>query len=83
MIDGINFTDDVGDAHTRALFYTATVRGVEVEEATRVRLDDQARVTEITLWFRPLPGLTALMARARPAAREAAEQVKGRGGRAV
>jgi hypothetical protein len=62
VIDGIAFTDDVGDATTRALFYTASVRGVQVEEATRVRLDDQARVTEITLWFRPLPGLTALMA---------------------
>lgn len=62
VIDGIAFTDDVGDARTRALFYTATIRGVQVEEATRVRLDDDARVTEITLWFRPLPGLTALMA---------------------
>ena len=62
VIDGIDFTDDVGDEKTRALFYTASVRGVQVEEATRVRLDNQARVTEITLWFRPLPGLTALMA---------------------
>ena len=62
VIDGIKFTDDVGDAHTRALFYRATVRGVQVEEATRVRLDDSARVTEITLWFRPLPGLAALTA---------------------
>ena len=62
VIDGIKFTDDVGDAQTRALFYRATVRGVQVEEATRVRLDAQARVTEITLWFRPLPGLAALTA---------------------
>ena len=66
VIDGIKFTDDVGDARTRALFYRATVRGVPVEEATRVRLDDQARVTEITLWFRPLPGLAALTAALAP-----------------
>ena len=62
VIEDIKFTDDVGDGTTRALFYTATIRGIQVEEATRVRLDDEARVTEITLWFRPLPGLTALMA---------------------
>jgi hypothetical protein len=62
VVHDIHFTDDVGDAHTRALFYRATVRGIEVDEATRVRLNDSALVTEITLWFRPLPGLTALLA---------------------
>lgn len=62
----IRYTGDVGDAHTRALFYTARVGAVEVEEATRVRLDDDARVTELTIWFRPLPGLTALLAELGP-----------------
>ena len=62
VVDDIAYTDDVGDAYTRALFYTARIGKVDVEEATRVRLDDEARVTDITLWFRPLPGLTALVA---------------------
>lgn len=62
VVEGISYTDDVGDAQTRALFYTARIRGVEVEEATRVRLDDGARITDVTLWFRPMPGLAALMA---------------------
>jgi hypothetical protein len=62
VVHDIHYTDDVGDEKTRALFYTATVRGVAVEEATRVRLDDAALITEMTIWFRPLPGLTALMA---------------------
>lgn len=62
VIDSIAYTDDVGNDRTRALFYTARIGTVAVEEATRVRLDDEARVTDITLWFRPLPGLTALVA---------------------
>lgn len=60
-IDEIAYYEDLGDAHTRALFYRARVGRQEVEEATLVRLDDEARITEIRLWFRPLPGLTALM----------------------
>ena len=66
VVDEIAYTDDVGDAQTRALFYTARIGAVDVEEATRVRLDDQARITDITIWFRPMPGLAALMARLGP-----------------
>ena len=62
VVHDIRYTDDVGDEKTRALFYTARIAGIEVTEATRVRLDDDALVTDITLWFRPMPGLAALMA---------------------
>jgi hypothetical protein len=75
VVHEIHYTDDVGDETTRALFYTAKVRGVDIEEATRVRLDDAARITELTIWFRPLPGLTALMAALGP-------KLAGRQGRA-
>jgi hypothetical protein len=66
VVEDIHYTDDVGDERTRACFYTARIRGVQVEEATRLRLDDDARITEATLWFRPLPGLTALTAALAP-----------------
>jgi hypothetical protein len=66
VVDDIRYTDDVGDERTRALFYTARIAGVDVTEATRVRLDDDALVTDITLWFRPMPGLAALMAELGP-----------------
>jgi hypothetical protein len=62
VVEDIRYTDDVGDARTRALFYDARIGKVDVEEATRIKLDDQARITDVTLWFRPLPGLTALLA---------------------
>jgi hypothetical protein len=62
VVKDIRYTDDIGDERTRALFYTARIAKVDVTEATRVRLNDDALVTDITLWFRPMPGLAALMA---------------------
>jgi hypothetical protein len=66
VVKNIHYTDDVGDEKTRALFYTARIAKVDVTEATRVRLNDDALVTDITLWFRPMPGLAALMAELGP-----------------
>src|SRR5215213_5216722 len=66
-VEGIRYFEDVGDANTRALFYRAHVGRQDVEEATLVRLGGDALVTEIRLWFRPLPGLTAVMGRLGPA----------------
>jgi hypothetical protein len=67
----IRYTSDVGDDRTRALFVRAKVGGQPVEEAMRIVLDDKAEITEITLFFRPLPGLAAL-------AHELAPRVVGR-----
>jgi hypothetical protein len=61
-ISDIRYFADVGDARTRALFYRASVHGEPVEEATRVELDADDRITAITLFFRPLPGLATLTA---------------------
>jgi hypothetical protein len=66
-IENIKYYEDIGDATTRALFYRAHVGSQEIEEATLVRLNAEALITEIRLWFRPLPGLTAAMARLGPA----------------
>jgi hypothetical protein len=65
-IEDIRYHADIGDATQRALFYRAHVRRQPVEEATLVRLGEDALVREITLWFRPLPGLTAVMGRLGP-----------------
>lgn len=61
-VQDIAFFEEVGDASTRALFYRARAGGQALEEATLLRLDEEARITELTIWFRPLPGLTAVMA---------------------
>jgi hypothetical protein len=61
-IEDIRYHDELGDSRSRALFYRARVGSQPLEEAALVRLDEQARITELTLWFRPLRGLTKLTA---------------------
>ncbi len=61
-VENIRYTDDIGDERVRALVYDAEVAGVGVQEATIVRLDEHAKIVEVTFWFRPLLGQTALTA---------------------
>lgn len=65
-IEDISYFEDVRDATTRALFYRAHVGRQDVEEATLLRLDGDALITEIRLWFRPLPGLATVMGKLGP-----------------
>ena len=66
VLQDIEYFEDVGTATTRALFYRGRVKRQAVEGAILVRLDDGASVAEMTMFFRPLPGLTALTARLTP-----------------
>ena len=61
LIEGIRFHTDVGSGDTRVLVYAATVRGIAVEEAQLLRLDDAGLIRELTFFGRPLPALTAVM----------------------
>jgi hypothetical protein len=60
-VKGINFHTQTGQGDTYALVYRARVGSEPFEEAQLLRLDDEARIKEITLFGRPLPALTALM----------------------
>ncbi|MCP3799276.1 nuclear transport factor 2 family protein [Allokutzneria sp. A3M-2-11 16] len=60
-IEDIRFHTDIGDDRQRALFYRGRVGRTAIEECSLVRLDDQARIVELTMWMRPLPGITAVM----------------------
>jgi hypothetical protein len=66
VLRDIEYFEDVGTATTRALFYRARIGGQPTEGAILVRLDEGARVVEMTMFVRPLPGLTALTARLTP-----------------
>jgi hypothetical protein len=67
VLQEIEYFEDVGTPTTRGLFYRARVEGGQaVEGAMLVRLDDGAKVEEMTMFFRPLPGLTAFTARLTP-----------------
>jgi len=58
----LRFHTEVGDADTRALFFYAKVGRDEVEEAQLLRLDAAGHIRELTLFGRPLPVVTAVMA---------------------
>lgn len=58
----IRYYEEIGDDRTRAVFYRARVGSQPVDEACLIRLDDQARITEFTIWYRPLPGLASVAA---------------------
>jgi hypothetical protein len=66
VLRDIEYFDDLGTATTRALFYRARVGAEPVEGSTLLRLDEHAKVVEVTFFVRPLPGLTALTARLAP-----------------
>ena len=61
-IEDIRYFADVGDARTRALFDRARVGGQALEQAVRVQLNDRQQIEELTIFFRPLPGLAGLTA---------------------
>ena len=63
VIEDIRYFEDVGNEWVRALFYSARVRGQNIEEATLLRFDEERRISEFTIFIRPLPGLTALTTR--------------------
>jgi hypothetical protein len=61
-IRGIRFHTQVGADQTWALFYHAHAGRQFVEEAQLLRLDASNHIRELTLFGRPLPALTAVMA---------------------
>jgi hypothetical protein len=75
-IEDIRYFADVGDARTRALFDRARVGGQALEQAVRVQLNDRQQIEELTVFFRPLPGLAGLAAGLAP--RVARKRGRGR-----
>jgi hypothetical protein len=65
-LEDIRYFADVGDARTRALFDRARVGGQALEQAVRVQLNDAQEIEELTIFFRPLPGLAGLTAALAP-----------------
>ncbi|SDI35482.1 nuclear transport factor 2 family protein [Nonomuraea jiangxiensis] len=61
-LSGMRYQTDVGDDRTRALTATARLDRMEIHESALVRLDDDGLIKDITMWVRPLPALTAMMA---------------------
>lgn len=67
VISDIRYHTEVGDDATRALFYRGRCGGEQLEEAQLLRFDPEGLIIELTLFGRPLPGVTAVMAAIGPA----------------
>ncbi|GAA3385185.1 hypothetical protein GCM10020369_17690 [Cryptosporangium minutisporangium] len=61
VFSDLRYHTEVGDEHTRALFLTGRAGREQFEEAQLLRFDAHGRITELTLFGRPLPALTRVM----------------------
>ncbi|MFC4116061.1 nuclear transport factor 2 family protein [Nonomuraea zeae] len=62
VLSGLRYHGDVGDERTRALTATARLGRQELHEAAVVEVGADGLIREVTMWIRPLPALTAMMA---------------------
>ncbi|WP_369263657.1 nuclear transport factor 2 family protein [Streptomyces sp. R35] len=60
-VKDVRYHTQTGEGDTYALVYRARVGSQSFEEVQLLRLDDEAKIKEITLFGRPMPALTALM----------------------
>ena len=60
-VKDVRYHTQTGEGDAYALVYRARVGSQSFEEVQLLRLDDEARIKEITLFGRPMPALTALM----------------------
>lgn len=65
--DGLSYDTAIGDGRRRVLIGGGHVGGQRFDETLLLTLDDHGKIAELTLFIRPLPGLTAVMAALGPA----------------
>jgi len=61
VVGALTVESVVGDGRMRSLLCRGRVGGQVLEEVQLLRLDDAGLISELTLFGRPLPALTALM----------------------
>ena len=66
LFEDLSYTAEFGSGDDYVTVFRALVKGRRLEGTDILRLDDQGRVREITVFIRPLPGLTALTAALAP-----------------
>jgi hypothetical protein len=60
-ISDIKFFETIGEGtNNQVIFWQGRVGSEYLEEANLIRLDDQGRIREMTVFMRPIPGLLAL-----------------------
>jgi hypothetical protein len=62
LLGETRYTQELVDGDVRVVVLHARLAGRELHEVQLMRLDGEGRVKELTLFMRPLPGITALAA---------------------
>ncbi|MEV4178530.1 nuclear transport factor 2 family protein [Nonomuraea sp. NPDC049709] len=62
VLSDMRYLTDVGDERTRALTATARLGRMELHEAAVLEMGEDGLIKELTIWIRPLPALTTMMA---------------------
>ena len=60
VFSDFTYTDELAGDGTHALVFTATVEGKQVEGLDHLILDEQGKVTRLTVMLRPLSGVIAM-----------------------
>ncbi len=63
VFKGIHYTDELRGSDSAVLVASAQVDGTDIELVDHMRLDENGRISELTVFFRPLPAI-AVSARA-------------------
>jgi SnoaL-like domain len=64
IVEDIRFYETVGEGHsTQVIFWRGRVAGHYLEEANLLRIDENGRIAEMTVFMRAVPGLLALAER--------------------
>jgi hypothetical protein len=59
-LEDIRYTTDIADGDVRVMSWRTRIGKMEMEGADFLRLDEQGRIKEFTVFFRPLAGITVL-----------------------
>lgn len=61
VFDDFHYTDEVGDGDEVFLVARARIAGRDLEMVDHIRLDEQGKIRELTVFFRPLPAIAVAM----------------------
>jgi SnoaL-like domain len=61
VFEDLNYTDEIQGSGSAVLVATARVGGSEVHMIDHIRLDENDKITEVTVFFRPLPATAVAM----------------------
>lgn len=62
VIEGLSTTEPLYRGDTAAFTFSGTVRGLQLDAMNLVRVNEQGKIVEFTIFARPLPSLATLFA---------------------